>query len=77
MSKNEYQGGFYVIIEYIGLYVRYAFCKIFQSKKTLTELSGEINFPQIDRKERVKNLLTGLFAIVIILFLLSILSILV
>ena len=70
MSKNEYQGGFYVIIEYIGLYVRYAFCKIFQCKKTLTELSGEIKFPQINRKERVKNLLTGLFIIVFFLFLL-------
>lgn len=70
MNKNEYQGGFYVIIEYIGLYVRYAFCKIFQSKRTLTELSGEIKFPQIDRKERVKNLLTGFCVMVFFLFLL-------
>jgi hypothetical protein len=42
--KNEYQGGFYALIEFIGLYVRYFFLLIFGKGKELQYLSGEVDF---------------------------------
>ena len=65
MTK-EYKGGVYVLFEYIGLYIRFIFCKLFQSNKTLSELSGECNYPNIDKRERVKCLTVGIITVALL-----------
>ncbi|MCQ2276191.1 MAG: hypothetical protein MJZ87_04530 [Bacteroidales bacterium] len=68
MAK-EYKGGHYVFFEYIGLYIRYFLCKLFRHDKTLSELSGEKDYPNIDKRERIICLLVGIFAIAFLLLL--------
>jgi hypothetical protein len=68
-GPGEYQGGFYAIIEFIGLYVRYIVFKISQKNKTIKYLSGEEEYPKIDRKQRFYCLIIGLTAM---LFLFSV-----
>lgn len=73
MSKNEYKGGFYVFFEFVGLYVRFFICKVFQINKSIVELSGEKDYPLIDKKERLKCLIIGI--IVVSITIISVLSI--
>ncbi len=63
MKNDEYKGGFYVLFEFVGLYVRLLFCKIFKISKSKEELSGEKNYPVIDTKERFKCLIIGIVAV--------------
>lgn len=72
MAK-EYKGGFYVLIEYIGLYIRFILCKLFRQDKTLSELSGEKDYPNIDKRERITCLVVGIIAIILLLLLIVLL----
>ena len=65
---GEYQGGFYAVIEFIGLYLRYLIFKILQKSKTIKYLSGEEEFPKINRKQRSYCLVVGLGFILFLLF---------
>ena len=68
-GAGEYQGGFYAIIEFIGLYIRYFIFKISQKNKTIKYLSGEEEFPKINKRQRFYCLIVGLVSM---LFLLSV-----
>ena len=71
MSKiGEYKGGFYVIIEFVGLYVRYFIFQILQKGKSINYLSGEEELPKINKKQRFYCLIVG---IALILFFISLL----
>lgn len=72
MAK-EYKGGLYVFFEYIGLYIRYFLCKLFRRDKTLSELSGEKDYPNIDKRERIICLVVGIIAIVLLFLIVSLL----
>ena len=68
MTKpNEYQGGFYAILEFIGLYTRYFVFRILQNNKTIKYLSGEDDFPEIKKKQRFYCLFVGLFVLIFLL----------
>jgi|LSQX01.2.fsa_nt_gb hypothetical protein len=77
MAKTgEYQGGFYAIISFIGVYVRCFIFKIWRKNKSIKYLSGEENFPKLDKKQRYYSLIVGfifillVFSMVIYLFIL-------
>ena len=70
MAK-EYKGGFYVLFEYIGLYIRFILCKLFRCDKTLSELSGEKDYPNIDKRERITCLVVGIIAIILLFLLVA------
>jgi hypothetical protein len=64
---GEYQGGFYVIIEFVGVYIRYFIFKILKKNKSVKYLSGEETFPKINKKQRFYSLTVG-FIFMIFLF---------
>ena len=70
MAK-EYKGGFYVLLEYLGLYIRFIFCKLFRCNKTLSELSGENDYPNINKRERLICLFVGIIAIILLILLVA------
>jgi uncharacterized membrane protein len=72
--SGEYQGGFYVIIEFIGLYVRYFILKILHKNKTIKYLSGEENFSKINKKQRFYCLIVGLVFMLFLLFIIIIVT---
>jgi len=65
-SKGEYQGGHYAFVEFIGLYCRYFVFKISGINKSKTFLSGEENYPVINRMQRFYCLFVGLVVIIVI-----------
>lgn len=73
-KKDEYQGGFYAVISFIGVYIRYFILKICQQNKSIKYLSGEENFSKLDKRQRYYSLIVGfifillVFSIVIYLF---------
>jgi len=79
-GHGEYQGGFYAIIEFVGLYIRYFILKISHKNKSIKYLSGEEDFPKINKKQRLYCLIVGLvfalflISVVIYLFYLSTIS---
>jgi hypothetical protein len=62
--RGEYQGGFYALLEFIGVYVRYFFLFLCQNRKGIQYLSGEENFPSINKKQRFFCLIVGIISIV-------------
>ena len=70
-QAGEYQGGFYAILEFIGLYVRYFIFKISQKNKTIKYLSGEEEFPIINKKQRSYCIFVGLLFVFSIFFLVA------
>jgi len=65
-KKGEYQGGFYAIILFLGVYVRYFIFKILQKNKSIKYLSGEENYPKLDEKQRFYCLIAGVFFILLV-----------
>ncbi len=64
MVKDGEGGGSYQIFEFVGLYVRYLVSKILRTGVTLTELSGEKDYPHIDKRQRIKCLIVGILTVV-------------
>ena len=64
MVKDGEGGGSYQIFEFVGLYVRYFVSKILRTGVTLTELSGEKDYPHIDTRQRIKCLVVGILTVV-------------
>lgn len=62
-KKSEYQGGGYALIEAFGAYIRYWFYVIIRKKKSLSYLSGEDQYPIIDKRQRFFCLIVGIFGI--------------
>jgi len=69
-GHREYQGGYYAILEYIGLYVRFFIFKLFRQNKSLAYLSGEENYPKIKTKQRFFCISVGLFSSILTIMLL-------
>ena len=65
-TSNEYKGGLYALLEYVGLYIRYVWFKICCKKKTIEELAGEKDYPQIDLRQRILCLIVGAVTVLII-----------
>ncbi|MDR2840575.1 MAG: hypothetical protein LBV75_04845 [Paludibacter sp.] len=63
---NEYQGGHYTFIEFIGLYIRFVFFAILGKKKNTQYLSGEMEFPNINTKQRIHCLIVGIISLLFI-----------
>lgn len=64
MVKDGEGGGSYQIFEFVGLYVQYFVSKILRTGVTLTELSGEKDYPHIDKRQRIKCLIVGILTVV-------------
>ena len=64
---GEYQGGFYAIITFVGVYVRYFFLKMIKKNKNIEYLSGEGKNHKIDKKQRFYSLIVG-FGFILFLF---------
>lgn len=62
--KDVEGGGSYQIFEFVGLYVRYFISKLLRMDISLTELSGEKNYPHIDTRQRIKCLVVGILTVV-------------
>ena len=67
-NKKEYQGGYYRIIEFIGLYIRFFVLKTIGINRNVTYLSGEEYFPKINKTQRFFCLLVGLISLLIFIF---------
>lgn len=64
MVKDGEGGGSYQIFEFVGLYVRYFISKLLRMDISLTELSGEKDYPHIDTRQRIKGLVVGILTVV-------------
>ena len=62
--KDVEGGGSYQIFEFVGLYVRYFISKLLRMDISLTELSGEKDYPHIDTRQRIKSLVVGILTVV-------------
>ena len=62
--KDGEGGGCYQIFEFVGLYVRYFISKLLRMDISLTELSGEKDYPYIDTRQRIKCLVVGILTVV-------------
>lgn len=62
--KDGWGGGSYQIFEFVGLYVRYFISKLLRMDISLTELSGEKDYPHIDTRQRIKCLVVGILTVV-------------
>lgn len=67
MVKDGEGGGSYQIFEFVGLYVRYFISKLLRMDISLTELSGEKDYPHIDKRQRCKCLVVGILTVVLLL----------
>ena len=62
--KDGWGGGSYQIFEFVGLYVRYFISKLLRMDISLSELSGEKDYPHIDTRQRIKCLVVGILTVV-------------
>ena len=62
--KDGEGGGCYQIFEFVGLYVRYFISKLLRMDISLSELSGEKDYPHIDTRQRIKCLVVGILTVV-------------
>jgi hypothetical protein len=62
--KDVEGGGSYQIFEFVGLYVRYFISKLLRMDISLTELSGEKDYPHIDTRQRIMCLVVGILTVV-------------
>lgn len=69
MKKNEYQGGAYALIEAFGALLLYLFYVLIQKKKNLSYLSGEEEYPNINKKKRLLCLIVGVLGIILVIML--------
>ena len=65
--KDGWGGVSYQIFEFVGLYVRYFISKLLRMDISLTELSGEKDYPHIDKRQRSKCLVVGILTVVLLL----------
>ena len=63
-GNGEQQGGGYALVEFIGLYIRFFFFFILGKRRNLKYLSGEADFPKVNKMQRIYCLTVGLIGII-------------